>query len=401
MKVIMAWEAYRQMLAYVNAAYPATETGTTLRESTGWGTVQQLPSGELYVDRVFLMAHDATRANVDLTTPTAMQGWADLVQKLADEDPDSLRRLNVWWHSHPFGSQPAFSAVDTGTMERFKVEGGFLLSIVTSEKGDMAARYDQWTPVRQRFELEVEVEWPAIEVDAATRAEVLSKVTFPYVTPAVAKPSAYGGGGGPRGGAWESQRQDYWESHRLYDWPDDRSWAKPVDTTGSWEVWRRTTEPYRISGHKKKKEAEKERDDLSRQNGTAVYVVVKTGQTPPALGEFPMEAGVRDASDDMEPSNYQVWAVGEDLAVGEGLTMREAVDLAEEATFDAVLDGAHTEYFVAELQADGSWDAVWWESYDADSATPLDQPPFSLQSQLNRIAELALVQEPMEGRPST
>lgn len=266
MQVIMSWEAFRKMRAYVNSSYPekdAKNEKISLKEITGWGTVDQLPNGNLYIEEVFLMPQEATAAHVEMD----MDGWSNMITELAmGEHADKLGKLNMWWHSHPFAKgpgekNPQFSSIDTGTMEKFEVRDGFLLSIVTDQYGQMTARYDQWTPVRQRVELEVTVEYPPLyqeDLDEV-RPEVVEKVTFPEP-----KVVSYGKGN------WGNGRYGGQNSGRDSLFSGDRKKSK---SAGRWVVWRLPTtgEPYENERFHKKKAAEDQAEVLTAQMSTATF----------------------------------------------------------------------------------------------------------------------------------
>lgn len=296
MKVVMAWDAFRTMRAYVNASYPkdvVDPSKVSLREISGWGLVDQMADGNLFVSEVLLMPQEASWGHIELS----MDGWGDLIQQLADEGRgEVLGKLHMWWHSHPFGSHPQFSSIDTGTMEKFKLQDGYLLSIVTSEKGQMSARYDQWTPSRMRLELEVEVQLPdlsAIDVDSV-RDEVIEKVEFTVagkgLSPVAPRPSGVGGGGRFHGRGWGDED----------DWPDD--WGVPGVSSKElerFEVWRvDVVTPYRVSSFATEEDAVDYAATLAVQLPANTYDVIDLDapveDDPNALAELEKAHGIRD-----------------------------------------------------------------------------------------------------------
>lgn len=280
MQVIMSWEAFRKMRAYVNSSYPekdAKNEKISLKEITGWGTVDQLPNGNLYIEEVFLMPQEATAAHVEMD----MDGWSNMITELAmGEHADKLGKLNMWWHSHPFATSadaknPQFSSTDTGTMERFHLEGGFLLSIVTDQYGNMTARYDQWSPVRQRLEVGVTIEYPPMYVDDLNevRPEVVEKVTFPDPPKIQYGNSTYG-----------NQGQTQWNG--------GGKTSSIRSGRGKWAVWRipPTGKPYEVDRYRKKAEAEQACADkkvqMSNPKLEAVYVVIEGNGKPQEDGSI-------------------------------------------------------------------------------------------------------------------
>lgn len=307
MQVLLTYEAWHRMRCYVNASYPPEEENRgvkTLREISGVGLVKQTDAGDLLVYDTLLMPHEATMARVDLTTTAAMNGWAEVVTEIAQNRPEVMPDLAVWWHSHPFGVKPAFSSIDTGTMERWELPDGYLLSIVTNEFGDLSIRYDQWTPIRQRLDLPYSVMLPELtqtgyqEIGIEdVRAEVKEKVTYPVVERF----------GGSSNGAWGRDalvwKNGEW-SKPLVNLARDLNPAKkslaPLAAdaehdvmrpqSGDWEVWRVDSRlPYKVTSRKKKKAAKEALNELSDLLGSwepDVKYVIRHKDEPQPESQF-------------------------------------------------------------------------------------------------------------------
>jgi hypothetical protein len=348
MKVVFAHEAHRKMLAYVNASYPEGERNPHLREITGWGTVTQRATGDLYIDEVFLMPQEATSAHVEMD----MAGWAALVAELA-QAPDGgerLSRLNMWWHSHPFSHQTRvdFSTIDTGTMDRFEVKDGFLLSVVTDHTGLMTARYDQWTPTRQRLELPITVEreLPTEDESAAIRAEVVAKVRYPGGATSYKPP------GTPIGSTTSAGATHSATGRPPPPLPPPRS--DGVSKGLRWQVWRiDVDEPYEVASHKKKKDAESDATQLMNSLSVthAQYEVYEKNDVP----SFDTMYRVRRSSEFT------------DVVVYSTPDLEHAVDVAEGLVEQSDRDATPFEYTVESYTARTRETVMeWWPTMEQD-----------------------------------
>lgn len=289
MQVLLTYDAWHKMRCYVNASYPEDEENrsvVTLREISGVGLVKQTDSGDLFVYDVMLMPHEASSARVDLTTKEAMDGWAEVVMDIATTRPEVMPDLAVWWHSHPFGKgTPHFSSIDTGTMEKWQLPDGYLLSIVTNEHGELSIRYDQWTPTRQRLELPYQVLLPELEQEGRheigvldVRDEVKAKVTYPKPTPIVPYSQRQSTGWETGGG------QGVWAGDFGFGYRPAASRGRDHD--GDWEVWRVDCPvPYRVASFRKRKKAQADADDLAQKVGKQYVVQHKKDPAPASVEE--------------------------------------------------------------------------------------------------------------------
>lgn len=307
MKLQLSMDAFVTMRAYVNASYSpeeAAKVSPLLSEITGWGTIEQLDSGVFYCDQIFIMDQEASRAEVTMD----LEAWASFVAKLAETgDTEAFSKLNLWWHSHPFKGSPVFSTTDTDTMERFHLEEGFLVSLVTNPEGLMSARYDQWSPTRQRLELDVEVLLPAL-LDAditAVRDEVVEKVKFKTFAPARKFPGS---------GAYGYQ--------------------EPVHYGRRWEVMRDGT-VFSVNSFDTEVEAAGEADRLTVARGARHTVRDRENQTDRVLADEPL-FGAR----------YEVWEKGGEAMLKAFEALDQADDYSDELYALAHIKGENVEYDV-------------------------------------------------------
>lgn len=123
-------------------------------EVSGFGEVEVLGPGHLYVPRVFLLKQVCTESETvpDMEAVSALHmGWTEAheaaveaAEKTGEPAPEEF--LGLWWHSHG-KLQPFFSQVDHSTILRLEGEP-FMLSVVVNKERKYQARVDVFKPVR-------------------------------------------------------------------------------------------------------------------------------------------------------------------------------------------------------------------------------------------------------------
>ncbi len=89
-KILISDHAYRRMCLIVETA----------PKEVGWlGTVDRLPSGNFYIDEVFVPAQEVTGSETDPTDEGQFDVMSELVEQ-GEEGMKKIERLRFWGHSH-------------------------------------------------------------------------------------------------------------------------------------------------------------------------------------------------------------------------------------------------------------------------------------------------------------
>lgn len=140
-------------------------------EVSGLGKVEQLGK-DFLVSEVVLIEQESSWGSTVLDDEALAGFLKELISK--GDDP-SLWRL--WWHSHGW-NKPFYSKEDEKTCKRFDNE--WMLSIVTSKRGECIGRIDVYRPIHLCQELPVRVYLHLPEEELAKlKKELREKVRKP------------------------------------------------------------------------------------------------------------------------------------------------------------------------------------------------------------------------------
>jgi len=125
---------------------------------------------DLLVTDLFLPKQNCSSASTDMDQGAVAQLLVDLESKGIDP-----RTLRLWLHSHAV-MDTFWSGTDTATIAGL-CNDGFVLSIVTNQKGKMLARVDIFEPIRFTIDkVAVEPLFPDFNLRDACKAEIEAKV---------------------------------------------------------------------------------------------------------------------------------------------------------------------------------------------------------------------------------
>ncbi len=142
-KLFIHVDAWSKMQAFVQASVP--------NEINGFGFVQQY-DGNFYLAQ----SDDVVIIKQTVTPGTADNDGKDIAKLHYRAKKEGRQdQLRLQWHSHVYG-KAYFSSTDTGTIDSFGDAGAeWLIWLVTNVRGDVEARYDQYSPIRIGVPIEV------------------------------------------------------------------------------------------------------------------------------------------------------------------------------------------------------------------------------------------------------
>jgi|GEM_PF-1918739 len=167
--VFMPYAVHQKLMAYVQLC-PI--------EVNGFGYVDQLPDGALYISDVFILEQVATAGDVTMDERALAMFASDLMRRGGNPS-----RVFFQWHSH-VGGQAYFSGTDTANIERW--QGDIQISFVTNHRGEYSCRLDTYTrldgfdqPIRTTvYDIEIAfIDEPlSVELQETVAAELTTKV---------------------------------------------------------------------------------------------------------------------------------------------------------------------------------------------------------------------------------
>ncbi len=135
LKVVLLYDVWLQIMAY---------TKILDIEVMGFGLVEQIENCFIVTD-LYLVEQEACYSECK----PSRNGQFDLMKKLIAEGKDPSK-MKFWWHSHhTMGTN--WSGTDRETGEKYKAKD-WMVSLVSTHKGDMRARINLYTPIEMSFE---------------------------------------------------------------------------------------------------------------------------------------------------------------------------------------------------------------------------------------------------------
>jgi hypothetical protein len=121
----------------------------TFVEISGFGLVRYDEENKIFeVYDMLLMPSEGTGGSTEITN----EGFSQVVMDLAEERPEAIEDMRLWWHTHPRGAL-GWSAQDEKQMDTFgSMNWPWSIGIVTDGTGKYRARLDIWEPYRCSFD---------------------------------------------------------------------------------------------------------------------------------------------------------------------------------------------------------------------------------------------------------